>query len=106
MDNKPATSADPDVEANKTAAALAYLWILAIVILLLKKNSPFAHYHAKQGTLLFAIEIILMFVVFIPFINFIWFLIFILAAFGIYHALDGSRKPLPVIGKYAEKINI
>lgn len=100
------TGSDPDVEANKTAAALSYLWILCLVILFFKRNSKFAHFHAKQGLLLFAIEIVLGFAFFIPFVNIIWFAVIALSAIGIFRALDGQMKPLPFIGHYADKINL
>jgi uncharacterized membrane protein len=106
METQPTTAPDPDVEANKTAAALAYLWILCLVILFFKRDSKFSHFHAKQGLLLFAIEIIIGFATFIPFVNIIWLPVLILAAVGIYRALDGQMKPLPFIGHYAERINL
>jgi uncharacterized membrane protein len=58
---------DPaDVEENKDLAALSYAWIMAVVLLLFKKHSPFVHFHAKQGTVLFILSVI---VWFIPYAN-------------------------------------
>lgn len=51
-------SADKDIEANKTLAALSYAWILCLVPLLGRRDSKFAQFHAKQGLVLFIIEII------------------------------------------------
>ncbi|MCT4592570.1 MAG: hypothetical protein N4A36_04300 [Candidatus Gracilibacteria bacterium] len=36
-------------------AAMSYLWVLVFIPLLLKKESEFAKFHAKQGVILFAI---------------------------------------------------
>ncbi len=101
-----------DVEGNKIWALLGYLGILVILPLLLKKDSSFAYYHAKQGLVLFIFAIILSFLGMIPFIG--WFLllpiggiiIFILWLMGIINALSGKMKPLPLIGGLAEKFKI
>jgi len=56
-----------DIEENKVAAALSYVWILCLVPLFLKKNSKFCQFHAKQGLLLFIVEVIGMVIFPIPF---------------------------------------
>ena len=106
METPPTNGANKDIEANKTVAALSYLWILCLVILFLKRDSKFAHFHAKQGLLLFAIEIVLMFTFFIPFAWIVWLVVIALSAIGIFRALDGQMKPLPFIGQFADKINL
>jgi len=106
METSPSNGANKDIEDNKTVAALSYLWILCLVILFFKRDSKFAHFHAKQGLLLFALEIVLSFILFIPFINLLWLVIIALSAIGIFRALDGQMKPLPFIGHFADKINL
>lgn len=96
-----------DVEENKGLAAISYLWILFLVPILTKKDSAFAMYHAKQGLIFFIFATISGFIVWIPVIG--WILgIFTLILFiiGILNALGGKTEPLPIIGKYAEKINL
>ena len=51
------SGSDPDVEANKTVAALSYISILFLVPLLGKRDSKFAQFHAKQGLILFTTRI-------------------------------------------------
>jgi uncharacterized membrane protein len=100
-------SADSDIQANKTAAALSYLWLLALVILFLKRDSKFAQFHAKQGLILFILEVVAWFIFFIPFIGtLLWLGIVILAVVGITNALNGRWAKLPLIGQFAEKINL
>lgn len=96
-----------DVEQNKGIAALSYIWILFLVPLLTKKDSDFAKYHAKQGLVFFIFSTIVGFIVFIPVIG--WLLAifdFVLFIMGLVNALGGKKQPLPLIGKYAEGINI
>ena len=73
---------DSDIQANKTVAALSYLWILFLVPLLLKRDSKFAQFHAKQGLVLFIIE----FLVWIPFIG--WLLMIAIFVLWVFIALD------------------
>lgn len=100
-----------DVEQNKGIAAIGYIGILFLVPLLAKKDSPFAQYHAKQGMVLFIFAIILGAVNVVPVLGQLVSLvgsIFCLVLFimGLMNALNGKKVPLPVIGQYAEKINI
>lgn len=111
MADESTVSKGGDVEENKGMAAIAYLGILCLIPLLAKKDSPFAQYHAKQGLMLFILEVILGFVWVIPFVGWIigtvgWLFAFILFIMGLMNALGGKTQPLPVIGKYAENWKI
>lgn len=102
----PASSPAPadDVQTNKVMAALSYIWILSIIFLFVKKDSPFVQFHAKQGTVIFVASIILNF---IPVIG--WLLnivLFVLAIMGIIGALQGKTTKLPVISNLAEQIKL
>jgi len=108
-------SESKDVKENKAIAAIAYLGILFLVPLLAAKDSPFAQYHAKQGLILFIASLCGFFIGlifgFIPIINLlIWIiimaLIFALFLIGLFNALNGKTKPLPVIGELAKKFNL
>lgn len=93
-----------DVEEHKVNAAMGYVGVLCFWPLLFKKHSPFAHFHAKQGLLLFLIEIVSA-----AFFFLLWPL-FILAIFfavrGISQSLHGKFWRLPLIGRWAEKLHI
>ena len=99
------TPEQKDIEENKIWAAISYISILSIVVLLLKKESKFAQFHSKQGLIM----MILSFVAgFIPFIG--WFLLtpilFIVAIYALIMAATGKWWKIPVVGDLAEKINI
>lgn len=95
---------------GKPYAILAYLWILCIIPLLLKKENKFALFHAKQGLVLFIGELAIGFIGIIPFLG--WFVLLlgtvlfgILSLAGIVQALMGNFWKIPVVGDLAEKIN-
>ncbi len=93
-----------DVQDNKAIAALSYIWILSVVFLFIKKDSPFVQFHAKQGVVIFAASFILNF---IPVIG--WLLnivLFVLAIMGLIGAWQGKLTKLPVISSLAEKIKL
>jgi len=100
-----------DVEENKVWAFIAYIWVLSIAVLLAKKDSPYAHYHAKQGFLVFLISVGIM-ILNIPFFfltPIFWIInvaLVVLSIIGIINALNGKKEPLPLIGKFAEKLKI
>ena len=105
-DDKPKKGGD-DIEENKAIAAIGYIWILCFVPLLLKRDSKFAQHHAKQGLILFIVEVILAFLFWIPFIGWLLSLgTIILAIMGILQALQGNYWEMPLIGQFAKKLNI
>jgi len=106
-ENMKNTPGDKDIENNKVIAAMSYLWILCLVPLFLRRGSKFAQFHAKQGLMLFIVEIIGWLIFWIPVIG--WLLIIILIVFavmGIVMSLDGKFWEMPILGKYAAKINL
>lgn len=96
-----------DIEDNKVIAAIGYIWILCLVPLFLKRNSQFAQFHAKQGLALFILELIGWLIFWIPLIGFLLYIAVILfAVMGIIFALQGKYWEMPVLGKYAKRINL
>ena len=92
-------------------AALSYIWIISVVMLVTKKDSDFIQFHAKQGLVLFitslvwwVITILLFFLWFISWL--IYLVIFIAAVIGFIKALSGEKYRLPLVGDIADKINI
>jgi uncharacterized membrane protein len=93
-----------DIEQNKVLAAVGYLGILFLIPLLAAKQSKFAQFHAKQGLVLFVVEVILGFV---PFLG--WALelvLLVVSIYGLVQALQGQWWELPYLGQYAKKINL
>ncbi|OGF26212.1 hypothetical protein A2331_02060 [Candidatus Falkowbacteria bacterium RIFOXYB2_FULL_34_18] len=98
---------EQDVEENKTVAALSYAWILCLVPLLGKRNSKFAQFHAKQGLVLFAIELGASLVVWFPFFGqLLMLMLTVVAVMGIIKALNGEWWKIPYIYEWSKKINL
>ena len=100
-----------EIQEGKVFAVIAYLWILCLVPLLLKKENKFALFHAKQGLVLFITEIALWIIGIIPILGWLISILGslacgILALIGIIQALMGNYWKMPLLGDYAEKINI
>lgn len=107
MAPKPPMNDQEDINQNKLWALLGYIGILCLIPLLAKKDSKFAQYHAKQGLVLFLISLIGA----IPVVGWIItpllaLVLFIVSLIGIINVLQGKYWKLPVLGDYAEKINI
>ena len=91
-----------DVKANKGMAVLAYFWILVIIPILARKDSPFARYHSNQGLILLICSVIS------GILGRIWGLLgtitglicFVLFIIGIVNAANGRAKELPIVGKF------
>ena len=99
------------IDDNKVIAILSYIGVLCLIPLLMKKDDKFVFFHAKQGLVLFIVEIITYFVLMIPILGWIiapiasliWLTLSII---GIVNVLGGEMKELPILGKYAGKIKI
>lgn len=96
-------SMDPDIEKNKTVAALSYIWILFLIPLLGKKHSKFSQFHAKQGLILF----LLSFVAWFPLIGWlIGLAIIVISVMGVLKSLEGVWWKAPYIYELSKKINL
>lgn len=91
------TTDQRDIRENKDVAAFSYIWIMSVVILVARRESPFVRFHAKQGTVLFLISI------FLPFIPLIGKLLMLLVVagmlIGFINAAQGKRQDVPLIGQ-------
>ncbi|XOU94062.1 MAG: DUF4870 domain-containing protein [Candidatus Kerfeldbacteria bacterium] len=93
----------PTNSDSNLMAALSYIWIISIVMLIIKKDDKFVNFHAKQGVILF----IASFIGVIPIIGWaLWLVIIVLEIIGFIKALSGEKYRIPVVGDLAEKINI
>lgn len=90
-----------DIEENKLMAALSYVWAFSLVMLLLKKNSPFVQLHARQGFVLFVISVIVML---IPPIWWVNIAVVVFDIIGIWKAYQGMEWKAPLIGPIADKV--
>ena len=100
---KPEEGNAPAGSDSNLMAALSYVWIISIVMMIVKKDDKFVVFHAKQGLILF----IASFVGVIPFIGWaIWIVVVIMDIIGFIKALSGEKYKIPVVGDIAEKIKL
>jgi len=94
-----------DTLENGTMAALSYVWILVFIPLFFRRKSKLAQFHAKQGLLLFLVEILGSWFFGIPIIGWaLGFLVMLLAILGVINALSGNFWEMPFLGRYAKKL--
>ncbi len=96
---------------DKVYAALSYLFVLSLLPLLLKRQSDFVQWHARQGFLLFIAEVVVMMISPIPLLGWIvgfvgWLAAVVLSLLGLAAALTGKYWVMPYLGEYAKKLKI
>jgi len=98
---KAAPKAAKGKDDGKTYAILAHIWWIGwIVALILDKNKdPLARYYLRQTLLLFLVS----FLSVIPLVGWvISVLVFVLWIISLIGAINGEKKEVPVIGKFAQ----
>ena len=110
--SKPKNKFDADdVEKNKVIATLSYIWILCLVPLLLKKNSEFTQFHARQGLTILVTWIVIFVIGIIPILGWmIWFFgmiaIVTISIVGVIKTLSGEAWEIPLIHEWSKKWNL
>jgi uncharacterized membrane protein len=90
-----------DVESGKTLAAVSYLWIAGLIIMLTSKKNKFVMFHAKQATALFVVETIAgITVVLSPLAG----LVGLVGLYGLVMALMGNETKIPLAYEFGEWI--
>jgi len=85
-------------------AALSYLWILSVVMIMVKKDDKYVLFHAKQGLVLFLASFFLWF---IPVLGWLLQLMIVLGVvLGFVQALSGKKWRMPIVADLAEKIDL
>lgn len=104
--NPPSADAS-DAQENKYTAIFSYIYILFLIPLLAKRDSKFCQFHAKQGLVLFIIDIVASLFVWIPVIGqLLMVALAIVSVIGIIKVLNGEYWKIPYIYDWSEKIKI
>lgn len=99
------------IEEGKTIAIITYLTLIGLVVALVmngEKKNTYAKFHIRQALGLMLTGFATMFVSWVPFIGWLFgivafFFLLFLWFTGLFNALNGREKVLPVLGnKYAE----
>lgn len=98
---------EADIKENKVVAAIGYINLLFLIPLILKKDSPFAQFHAKQGMYLFMVFFIGQAVFWFPLIGWALFLFFFAVnVYAFFQTLNGKAWPVPGAAWVIEKLKI
>ncbi len=106
-ENKRTAADQKDIEENRAIAYLSYIGLLFLVPLLVKPESKFCKFHAKQGlviTLGWVLGGVLL-----PLFGLgalIHLVALIFSIMGLVNVSNGEFKKLPLVGDWAEKFNL
>jgi uncharacterized membrane protein len=90
-----------DIESNKDVAAVSWTLIMAPILLVQRKDSPFIQHHARQAVILFVFAII---IVILPgSLSYLNIFSLAIAAIGLLNASSGSYWRAPLLYSLAEK---
>jgi uncharacterized membrane protein len=99
------------IEKGKTTAVISYILFVGIPIAMSmnwENKNPFAAFHIRQSlglTITFIALGLLIGNFDNPMITFsMWVFIFVLWSFGIFNAIQGETKPIPLLGSFFQKI--
>ena len=114
-ESPPATNQDGAESSNRNLMiVLSYLWILALIPLLMEKDDSVVQWHAKHGVVLTVLEVLIqvllnaivatgigcIFAIFIPVV----FLAFaVIRLMSIIKGINGERFLVPGVSQYADK---
>lgn len=83
------------------------LSFLFLIPLFLKRDSQFCQKHAKQGLVWFALQLVTSIFYFIPIINMLYgLLVLAITLNSFFQTLLGRYWRIPILYKWAEKINL
>ncbi|HOX21769.1 MAG TPA: hypothetical protein PKZ02_02235 [Candidatus Paceibacterota bacterium] len=116
---KQTNSSEQKPQNKNVMAAIAYV-LFFIPLLTDDKKDPYVKYHVKQGLALLVLGVIVWIInsiLYQIFPYYSWYIarmiswilnlgVFVLFVIGVMNALGNKEKPLPLIGKFAEKIKI
>ncbi|MEI9966420.1 MAG: hypothetical protein WDN67_02055 [Candidatus Moraniibacteriota bacterium] len=96
-----------DIEKNRLVAALSYLGLLFLIPLLLKTDSPFAQFHARQGLVLAIVFFIGSFFFWIPLFGWAAFIMVALVdIYALIKTLSGEAWEVPGAQTVLQKLNL
>jgi uncharacterized membrane protein len=112
MDDLELTEAE--IREGAGLAAISYIFFLWILTFILKRENKFAHYHAKQGLVIFIGEVVCIFLPFLPLLGGVGTFLYklgmtvlgIFSLYGIYSSLTGKLCKIPVVTNIASKLVI
>jgi uncharacterized membrane protein len=103
------TKDEQEIIEGKFFAVISYVSFLCIVTLILKKNNKFALYHARQGLVLFVMEVAAFILSIMPLLGWLigifgYALFLLISVWGIIQAALGIYCRIPIVSEISDKI--
>jgi uncharacterized membrane protein len=100
---------EQQIREGQFFAIISYVGFLCIITLILKKDNKFALYHAKQGLVLFVMEVAAFILSIIPFLGWLigifgYALFLLVSLWGIIQASLGVNSRIPIVTKISERV--
>ena len=100
---------EQEIREGKFFAIISYVSFLCIITLTLKKGNKFALYHARQGLVLFVLEVAAFILSIIPLLGWLigvfgYALFLLVSIWGIMQAALGLYCRIPIITDISEKV--
>ena len=93
----------PPTSDRNLMAALSYVWIISLVMLVIRRQDAFIQFHAKQALILFILSLF----AWIPVLGWILGLLVLIAMIlGFVNAWQGKEYQLPFIYEWSKKIHL
>ncbi|MBF0177240.1 MAG: hypothetical protein HQL63_10410 [Magnetococcales bacterium] len=99
----------PEGVLSHVMAGMSYLGVLALVPMIMARRDPFALYHARQGVVIWILEVLAVYSLALPVIGRFFFqfasvLCFVVSLFGLVAVFFGKTWRIPGIGALADHL--
>ncbi|MBM3328013.1 MAG: hypothetical protein FJY67_00885 [Calditrichaeota bacterium] len=84
---------------------LAYVPVFCLYTWSQSREKPELREHARQGMILFAVEVVLFLVTVPTFYKILWLAVLVMAVLGIWAAFNGRPFRLPLLGDLADRLS-
>jgi len=100
---------EQEIKEGKFFAIISYVCFLCIITLILKKDNKFALFHAKQGLVLFVMEVAAFILSIIPLLGWLigifgYALFLLVSLWGIMQSALGIYSRIPVVADMSDKV--
>ena len=98
-----------EIRQGAVFAAISYVFLFWLVAFILKKDNEFTHYHARQGMVIFILEMLCFFLLGIPLLGILfykisWIILVVFSLYGVYSSLTGKLCRIPLVTNIASKL--
>ncbi len=102
---------ESETREHRLYGALAYMWVLCAIPLIMKKDSSYAQFHAKQGLVIVCAWLVLWLLAWLPLLNILiafpgMVLLLAVNLLALIRAYNGERWKIPYLYDYVLALNL